>query len=193
MPKRKAIASREFEAPYVRVRGRVSRKGKVTWSPCLRSARFPAAFADPLPGASYRVVIEGRKGEELESARVDVQFVNVDPDWATFVARLPYRSEARAVALYQREKKLGALAVPKDEPKFHLLHPLGSREIDPEACLHLRWKSVSKTPLTYHVRFTADEKKWFRLAVNLQQDDYVLDLRTLPGGRRWMTFSARAM
>jgi hypothetical protein len=35
------IKSQPFEAPFVRVRGRLSREGKVRWSPCLRTFHRP--------------------------------------------------------------------------------------------------------------------------------------------------------
>jgi hypothetical protein len=36
------IKSRPFDAPFVRVRGRLSRQGVVTWSPCLRTFHLPS-------------------------------------------------------------------------------------------------------------------------------------------------------
>jgi hypothetical protein len=36
------IKSRPFDAPFVRVRGRLSRQGVVTWSPCLRTFHPPS-------------------------------------------------------------------------------------------------------------------------------------------------------
>src|SRR5918994_1118531 len=35
------IESEEFKAPFVRVRGRVSRRNEVTWSPCIRTFKGP--------------------------------------------------------------------------------------------------------------------------------------------------------
>ena len=37
MTENEPIESREFPAPFVRVRGRISRTGEVQWDPCLRT------------------------------------------------------------------------------------------------------------------------------------------------------------
>src|SRR5438552_11813275 len=57
------IKSRPFDAPYVRVRGRLSRQGVVKWSPCLRTFHEPTwvnamhgAKQPPGAPASMRVV-----------------------------------------------------------------------------------------------------------------------------------------
>lgn len=39
--------SREFDAPYVRVRGRLSRQGEVRWSPCIRTFKEPEQRQHP--------------------------------------------------------------------------------------------------------------------------------------------------
>lgn len=41
------IKSRPFDAPFVRVRGRLSRQGLVTWSPCLRTFHPPSWVETP--------------------------------------------------------------------------------------------------------------------------------------------------
>ncbi len=74
--------------------------------------------------------------------------------------------------------------MPKGQPTFALRYPLRREDIDPESCLHVKWEATAKSALTYYVRFSADGTKWFRVAVNLQREDYVLDLRLLPGGQQ---------
>jgi hypothetical protein len=48
------IRSQSFDAPFVRVRGRLSRQGTVRWSPCLRTYRTPRWIEGKPAGAPVR-------------------------------------------------------------------------------------------------------------------------------------------
>src|SRR6266581_3259618 len=109
--------SEEFPAPYIRVRGRVSRSGQVQWSPCLRTEKGPPAEGQPserpipssaLPSASgdgttlavgggeaLIVAFLDYRGEVLLSAPTTADFFAKDREWATFVVRLPYHPQTQ--------------------------------------------------------------------------------------------------
>jgi len=201
MPDDDYTESREFDAPYVRVRGRVSRSGEVTWSPCLRTRKGPARPPGPprpsTPGGEehadqaavdhggYLVTLLDYRGERLDSAAVVPQFLARERQWAPFVARLPYHPHVQAVALLHGGRELGRLTVPTDRPYFTLLHPREDDFIDPEGMLHLHWVGHdSEQPMTFYVRYTHNGRDWLRPGVNLHASDYYLDLRLMPGSRR---------
>ncbi len=154
------------------------------WSPCLRTFRRPPAVAPRARQEGYRVTLEDAKGRVLETALVEVRFIEADPEHATFGTRLAYRANARRVVLYRGDARLSTFPVVSGQPRFALIHPTHQRDIDPEGCVHVKWRATARKRLTYHIRFSANGTTWFRLAVNLQKQDHVLDLRPLPGGRR---------
>lgn len=185
--------SREFDAPYVRVRGRVSRSGEVSWSPCLRTHKGPSQ-PPAVPGdgeksevshSGYHVALLDYRNEPLASAAVAPHFLSRDRQWAPFVARLPYHPHVQAVALLLGERELGRLTVPTDRPYFTLLHPSEDDFIDPAGVLHLHWAGHDSEHLvTYYIRYTHNGRDWLRPGVNLHAADYYLDLAKMPGGRR---------
>jgi hypothetical protein len=113
------------------------------------------------------------------------QFLSRDRQWAPFVVRLPYHPNVQAVALLLGERELGRLTVPTDRPYFTLLHPSEDDFIDPAGVLHLHWAGHdSEHPMTFYVRYTHNGRDWLRPGVNLHANDYYLDIRQMPGGRR---------
>jgi hypothetical protein len=197
------IESEEFHGPMVRVRGRVSRSGEVTWSPCLRTykgAREPArdepapraetnsplaTSAATSPEGSLTVAFLDYRDEPLVTGSVSPNFFAKDQDWATFVTRLPYHPQTQAVVLSLGQKQLGRLDVPTDRPYFTLLHPTEDSFIDPTGVLHIHWSGHdSEHPMTFFVRYSHNNHDWLRPGVNLHCNDYYLDLREMPGGKR---------
>ncbi len=199
--------SEEFPAPYIRVRGRVSRSGQVQWSPCLRTEKGPPAEGQPserpipssaLPSASgdgttlavgggeaLIVAFLDYRGEVLLSAPTTADFFAKDREWATFVVRLPYHPQTQTVVLRLGERELGRLDVPTDRPYFTLLHPNEDDYIDPTGVLHLHWAGHdSEHPMTFFVRYSHNGRDWLRPGVNLGENDYYLDLSQMPGGKR---------
>lgn len=196
------IESREFPAPFVRVRGRLSRTGEVRWSPCLRTQK--GGFApkgrkglenekvdekDPStmlnPENQYTIDFLDYCGNVLVSKTTEPLFFAKNQEWATFVARLPYHDQTQAVRLRQGAKELGVLCVPVDTPCFTLLCPGKDSCIDGCGILHLRWaRHCSLHPLTFFVRYSHNGCDWVRPGVNLCTNDYYLDLRQMPGGER---------
>jgi hypothetical protein len=205
------IRSREFEAPFVRVRGRLNRNGQVQWSPCLRTfreptlepkPRMPVPYHFPSPftnrflkgrtfgtaqtSGEYVIAFEDAQKHILTSAPTVPEFFARDQESAVFGQRIPYRSETERVVLRLREKELGVLHVTKRLPEFALLQPVTVGDIDPSAVLRLRWKADASNPdeypITYHVRFTSDGKSWVRPGVNLRSSEFDLSLPEMPGG-----------
>jgi hypothetical protein len=199
--------SEEFPAPFVRVRGRVSRSGQVHWSPCLRTEKGPLVEGQPsiqprpsstppniheeataaavVGGEVFLVAFLDYRGEVLRSVPTTPDFFAKDQEWATFVARLPYHPQTQAVVLRLGERVLGRLDVPTDRPYFTLLHPNEDSYIDPGGVLHLHWAGHdSEHLITFFVRYSHNGRDWLRPGVNLQTNDYYLDLSQMPGGKR---------
>ncbi len=205
MDENEFVESCEFPAPYVRVRGRVSRKWQVQWSPCIRTFKAPrqeeaeAALAPAgnvpakLVGATLAVGVAVKpvfsvslldyRGQALVSKVVEPTFFAKDQEWGTFVVRLPYQAQTQSVILSVNERVLGRLDVPTDRPYFSLLHPNEDDYIDPAGVLHLHWADHEcRQPLTYFVRYSHNGVDWLRPGVNLHCNDFYLDLREMPGG-----------
>jgi hypothetical protein len=197
------IESEEFPGPYVRVRGRLARSGEVTWSPCLRTEKAPPEQRRSAPApagdrfaklaAEALAVKQGRhtvafldyRGQVLESGTVTPDFFAQDQGRATFVIRLPYHPHTQAVVLRIGDKELGRLDVPTDRPFFTLLRPTEDTFIHPTGVLHLHWAGHdSEHPMTFFVRYSHNGADWLRPGVNLHSNDYYLDLREMPGGKR---------
>ena len=192
------IESRPFGAPYVRIRGRISRGGEVQFSPCVRtfhagrSGSQPSAEPEdkiehPSPRLQYRVAIEDGKDRALESGYFPAKFGAVTREWTRFVVRLPYRATAKRITVYRENSRLGALSFPSHAPEFTLLHPTTARSIDPSNCLELDWRPEGRSAteeLTYFVRYSPDGKRWCRPAVNLTGLRCCVDLRLMEGGER---------
>lgn len=191
--------SREFPAPFVRVRGRVSREGQVQWSPCLRTYKgkiisptsasigrlVPVEHAEISKGAAFAIDLLDYRGAVLTSLPVRPNFLSKDQQWAPFVARLPYHDAAQAVRLRSGERELSRLKVPTDRPFFSLLKPEEDSFIDGAGVLHLHWCGHDdQHASTYFVRYSHNGKDWFRPGVNLRTNDFYLDLRDMPGGER---------
>ena len=197
----------EFPAPYVRVRGRVSREGQVQWSPCIRTFKgpkqeepdpspAPSGNAPANPGAiTTRAAVGGKpvfmiglldyRGETLATTVTEPAFFAKDQEWATFVARLRYQPQTQSVVLTVNERVLDRMEVPTDRPYFTLLHPNEDDFIDPDGVLHLHWADHGcREQLTYFVRYSHNGDDWLRPGVNLHCNDLYLDLREMPGGRR---------
>lgn len=114
-----------------------------------------------------------------------MRFSAKDQEWVTFTARIPYHPETQAVALRTGELELGRLDVPTDRPFFTLLRPTEDQFIDPTGVLHLHWAvHDSEHPMTFFVRYSHNGRDWLRPGVNLHCNDYYLDLREMPGGKR---------
>lgn len=201
------IESEEFPGRWVRVRGRIAREeGQVRWSPCLRTekgprerpmdaASRPEAIPSDIGGAqtsaavvpddTYAVAFLDYRDATLVQARVAPDFLARNQGWATFVTRLPYHPQTQAIVLRIGERELGRLDVPTDRPYFTLLHPNEDDYIDPTGFLHLHWAGHdSAHPMTFFVRYSHNGRDWLRPGVNLVQNDYYLDLREMPGGKR---------
>jgi hypothetical protein len=191
--------SREFPAPFVRVRGRVSREGRVQWSPCIRT--YKGGTDQPTRDVPDRPAISNRRdasrvnqyvldfldyrGDVLESLPTRVRFLSTDRQWAPFVARLPYHSATQAVRFRSGQRELGRLDVPTDRPFFSLLKPEEDSFIDGEGVLHLHWCGHDdQHPSIYYVRYSHNGTDWIRPGVNLHKNDFYLDLREMPGGER---------
>jgi hypothetical protein len=187
--------SREYQAPFIRIRGRISRRGEVKWSPCLRTEKGPskdiehqlvdvrraaATRADP-----FAIALLDYRGEQLAYTAVKPQFFAQNQESATFVTRLPFHEDIHAIQLLRNGKRASSMEVPTCRPYFTLLHPREDSFIDSQGVLHLHWSDHdSEHPLTYFVRYSHNGKDWLRPGVNLKGNDFYLDLRELPGGPR---------
>lgn len=189
--------SEEFHGKYVRVRGRVSRSGEVSWSPALRTHKGPrdqpshgdlqvrSVDVGAARGSYHTVAFLDYRDETLESVGVMPDFFAKQQDWATFVARLPYHPQTQAIVLRSGDRELGRLDVPTDRPYFTLLHPNEDDFIDPTGVLHLHWAGHdTEHVMTFFVRYTHNGDDWVRPGVNLHQNDFYLDLSQMPGGKR---------
>jgi hypothetical protein len=189
--------SREYTAPFIRIRGRVSRGGHVRWSPCLRTEKGDPALLRPrdrddrdpagalaVSRGAYSIVLLDYRGEMLATAPAKPQFFSASQQWGTFVVRMPYQENVNFVRLvHGRERTLGELQVPTCRPYFTLLRPGDDSFIDSNGVLHLHWADHdSQLPLTYFVRYSHNGRDWLRPGVNLRTSDYYLDLREMPGG-----------
>jgi hypothetical protein len=182
------IESKAFPGPFVRVRGRLSRQYQVQWSPALRVERVPvpnardAAVVRKIP---YAVDFLDYTGKVLDSGPANVYFFAKAQETAAFGARLPYHDQTQTIRLRGGERTLGHLCVPTDRPCFTLLSPGEDACIDASGVLHLRWcPHDSEYPMTFFVRYSHNGKVWVRPGVNLRRNDYYLDLREMPGGKR---------
>jgi hypothetical protein len=189
--------SREYTAPFIRIRGRVSRGGQVRWRPCLRTEKGdpellrPRDWDNPDPAGAlaisrspYNIVLLDYRGELLATAPAIPEFFSSSQEWGTFVVRMPYQENVHTVRLvHGRQRTLGELEVPTCRPYFTLLRPGHDSFIDPTGVLHLHWADHdSQLPLTYFVRCSHNGKDWLRPGVNLRTTDYYLDMRQMPGG-----------
>ena len=193
--------SKPFPGPMVRVRGRVWRKGKVTWSPAIRTFRGrdkeatnQRRIASVSTGGrqtlgtirnEHVVEILDYEGTVLISRPVHLNFFSDDQEFATFSIRLPFDPNGEQLRLRTGERVLSTLKVPTERPYFTLLHPDEDDYIDRDGVLHLHWAAhSSENPLTYFVRYTADGgHTWLRPGVDLESTDFYLDLREMPGGQ----------
>lgn len=194
------IESKVFPGPYVRVRGRVSREGQVRWSPALRVEKGSGGSDQPAPGRGpnsprvralavnnnqYWVDFLDYNGKVLVSGPSAVRFLAKEQEEVPFVARLPYHDQTLSIRLRLGERELGRTGVPTDRPCFTLMSPGEDACINPSGVLHLRWcPHDSEYPMTFYVRYSHDSKTWARPGVNLKGNDYYLDLREMPGGKR---------
>ena len=194
------IESEEFPGRYVRVRGRLSRKEKVTWSPALRTDKGPReqpssgdnprlrsdqVSVGAARGDFYTVAFLDYRDETLENQTVTPDFFAKDQEWATFVARPPYHPQTQAIVLRKEDQELGRLDVPTDRPYFTLLHPNEDDFIDPTGMLHLHWAGHdTEHEMTFFVRYSHNGRDWIRPGVNLHESDHYLDLSQMPGGKR---------
>jgi hypothetical protein len=194
----KHIKSHVFEGPYVRIRGRISRREEVRFSPCVRTFRADRADSQagtkrkdkgearrfPLP---YRVTLEDGNGKVLEKRDFGVKFRASTREWTRFVARLSYHAAAKRVVVYRDDQELGSLSFPAHAPDFVLEHPTTPEAIDADNCLELDWRpqgELEGESLTYFVRYSSDGKRWCRPAVNLTKARCCVDLRLMEGGER---------
>lgn len=189
--------SKPFDEPFVRIRGRVTRRGDVRFSPAIRTARKGRTHSGPgwlkrtgtiEPGEDdliYRVEIQGPAGQVLQSEYIAIHFETNGHEWGRFGLRLPFHPTAQRIALFHGDRELGALTVPQHTPEFSLTLPSPTDTISPNSVLHLEWQpegvSASEA-LTYFVRFSPDGRRWHRVGVNLRTAHFNLDLRALEGG-----------
>jgi hypothetical protein len=206
------IESKAFNAPFVRVRGRVSRRGEVSWSPCLRTFKGPDGLQHARPPAKkrpgderkrtapavdaivvvptasdYWVACETEAGHELVRTLAAPRWFYEDQEFATFTVRVPYHRTTRRVVLGRGRQRLGELDVPAAIPNFDLSRPVRVEDIDTEGVLHLRWvpgQTAKRHPQTYFVRFTSDGRRFYRVGFSLTDESFDLDLRTMPGGEQ---------
>jgi len=199
MTENNTTESKEFRAPFVRVRGRLSRTGEIQWNPSLRTEKgiYDKQSDDPLKNdsnidnsvvsrkARFTVDFLDYTGRILLSGYTKPYFFSIDQEWAKFTARLPYHEQTQAIQLRVGERILGMLRVPTDRPCFTLLNPREDSCIDGSGVLHLRWSGHnSEYPITFFVRYSHNGIDWYRPGVNLHTNDYYLDLRDMPGGER---------
>jgi hypothetical protein len=184
------LESQPFPGPLVRVRGRLSRDGRVTWSPCLRTftERRSNAATRAATAPAYAVSFETASGHVLASAPVQPKFFATDAQHASFTTRLPFQQQTARVVLRRDGQALpDPLVVPPQPARFHLLSPRAAGEIDPDGVLHLSWRRQEpdghpSPPVTYFIRFTNNADNQLRPGVNLHDESFDLDLRDLPGG-----------
>lgn len=188
------IESRAFPGPFVRVRGRLSREGEVHWDLALRTEKGGAVQSPAMRMQSARFVDRQDKhwvdfldysGRVLVSEPVRLRFLAKEQQRAPFTARLPYHDQTQIIQIRRGERVLGRMSVPTDRPCFTLLSPGADACINPSGVLHLRWAPCdSEYPITFYVRYSHDGRNWVRPGVNLNVNDYYLDLREMPGGKR---------
>jgi hypothetical protein len=183
------IESKVFPGPFVRVRGRLSRKYEVEWSPALRTERGPGETGRDRTAArqdQYTIDFLDYTGKVLESGPAALRFFAKDQETAKFIARLLYNDHTDSLRLRRGERVLSRHSVPTDRPCFTLLSPGEDACIDGSGVLHLRWcPHDSQYPMTFYVRYSHDAgKTWVRPGVNLRAHDYYLDLREMAGGKR---------
>lgn len=82
MSEHDVIKSKPFDAPFVRVRGRLSRQGVVTWSPCLRTSHPPNWIKSTHGGVPPRDRPEGAAAEAEAAQQGGVP----NPHYRAFVA-----------------------------------------------------------------------------------------------------------
>ncbi len=118
--------SRTFPGPMVRVRGRVSRRGAVTWALALRTYRgrenkdheirvasnLAGGQATTVKGDPYVVEILDYEGTVLVSRHVHVNFFAKDQESATFSIRMPYDDNGEQLRLRLGERVLSTTKVP---------------------------------------------------------------------------------
>jgi hypothetical protein len=185
---RECIESKAFPGQFVRIRGRVSREYQVQWSPGLRTEKGPVFNRrEAAVGRQdqYAVDFLDYGGAVLESGLTEPYFFAKEQNTAAFVARLLYHDQTQTVRLRRGERELGRRSVPTGRPCFTLLHPGEDACINGSGVLHLQWcPHDSEHPMTFFVRYSHNERDWLRPGVNLPGNEYYLDLREMPGGKR---------
>lgn len=182
------VTSVEFEAPWVRARGRIDRQDRVSFSPCLRTFRGPDARADVVARRSP-LTLSGESGDGTVLASTGLQpgWVTEEQTSTTFSARLPYDVRTRRIVVSRGQDRLGVLEVSAELPVFRILHPLRAQDIDPDAILRLQWETergAEAAPVTYFVRYTPDGQHFHRVGFGLTEPGFALDLPAMPGGER---------
>ena len=178
--------SREFPAPFVRVRGRLSREWQVQWSPSLRTYKGPPDKPVPGSGNNRTAVSQNQfavdfldyQGKVLESLPTVPHFLAKDQEWATFVTRLPYHSATQSVRLRFGEREISVLPVPTDRPFFSLLHPGEDSFIDDRGVLHLHWCDQVRSETPYPSRPAASAQ-----AGSAAHLSFPVNPQTKPSGR----------
>src|ERR1043165_9832904 len=132
------IRSQSFDAPFVRVRGRLSRQGTVRWSPCLRTYRTPRWIEGKPAGAPVR---DGAAGL-AEQAGI------TDPRQPTGAIAPPAASTGRpSPTVPAGPPKVGATAVAPPREGAYVV-----------TLEHTRGQVLVRAPV--RIRFFAPEREW---------------------------------
>lgn len=204
--KESPIQSSEFRAPFVRVRGRISRKGNVLLDYCLRTFHQPnmASFVqkrvhgtasqqpeqnviaqvDQTSNKVVRLDLLDKHHTILDTGCALLDFVFKEVSWGVFVQRLNYKQNAEIVRVSLGGRKLDEFPLVNRLPNFQLHIDPDPFDPNVDGVCTLSWasKDVPERPYKYYVRYSGDGKNWHRPAVNLKTDGFRLDLSDMPGG-----------
>jgi hypothetical protein len=203
--KESPIQSSEFRAPFVRVRGRISRKGNVRLDYCLRTFHPPnmafgrkrvhgtasqqpeneiLAPVDSHSDTVVRLDLLDNKHTILETGYALLDFVFEEASWGAFVQRLWYKQDASSVRVSRGGRKLKEFPLVNRLPDFQLHIQPDPFDPSVDRVCDLSWetKDTPERPYKYYVRYSGDGKNWHRPAVNLHTDGFRLNLRDMPGG-----------
>jgi len=127
MSEQDVIKSQPFDAPYVRVRGRLSRQGIVTWSPCLRTFHPPSW-------------IGSRQGDEQSRS----------PSGAPYRIEPPLPSHAPIGSASEPVRPGGAPVSPSRDDGYMVVFQDAKEKVIERAPVHVRFYALERQ----HALFT---------------------------------------